>query len=54
MTDGRYGPPDVFGWDETMSFAVLPKLELELWTIFEKEKTEAVNERYPGHTTENR
>ncbi|MEA5115430.1 MAG: Uma2 family endonuclease [Geobacteraceae bacterium] len=53
LTDCRYGPPDVFGWDETMRFVVLPELELELWSIFEKEKTEAVNERYPGYITEN-
>jgi Uma2 family endonuclease len=54
LTEGRYGQPDVFGWDETMRFVVLPELELELWTVFEKEKTEAVNERYPGYIAENR
>lgn len=54
LTDGRYGQPDVFGWDETIRFLVLPELELELWDIFEKEKAESVHERYPGYITENR
>ncbi len=54
LADGGYGQPDVFGWDETMRLIVLPELELELWTIFEKEKAESVNERYPGYITENR
>jgi Uma2 family endonuclease len=54
LGDGRYGHPDVFGWDETMRFVVFPELELELWKVFEKEKTEAVHERYPGYLTENR
>lgn len=54
LADGRYGQPDVFGWDETMRLAVLPELELELWTIFEKEKAEAVNERHPRYIAENR
>jgi len=52
--DGRYGQPDVFGWDETMKLFVFPDLELELWTIFEKEKAESVHERHPGYITENR
>lgn len=47
--DGRYGHPDVFGWDETMALAVFPDLELNLWEIFEKEKVEAVNEPRPGY-----
>jgi Uma2 family endonuclease len=54
LGDGRYGQPDVFGWDETMGFVVFPELELELWKVFEKEKTEAVYERYPGYLAENR
>jgi len=54
LIDGRYGQPDVFGWDETMRFVVFPELELELWKVFEKEKTEAVYERYPGYIAENR
>jgi Uma2 family endonuclease len=54
LTDSRYGQPDVFGWDETMRFVVFPELELELWNVFEKEKTEAVHERYPGYIAENR
>lgn len=48
-TDGRYGSPDVFGWDETMTMTVFPELELNLWEIFEKEKVEAVNEPRPGN-----
>ncbi len=54
LADGGYGQPDVFGWDETMMLIVLPELELELWTIFEKERAESVHERHPGYITENR
>jgi Uma2 family endonuclease len=54
LADGQYGQPDVFGWDETIRFVVFPELELQLWEVFEKEKTEAVHERYPGYTAENR
>jgi Uma2 family endonuclease len=54
LSDGRYGQPDVFGWDETMTFHVFPELELKLWEVFEKERTEAVHERYPGYIAENR
>lgn len=49
LTDGKYGHPDVFGWDETMTLALFPELELNLWEIFEKEKVEAVNEPRPGY-----
>jgi Uma2 family endonuclease len=49
--DGRYGNPDVFGWDEIMALAVFPELELKLWEIFEKERVEAVNEPRPGYKT---
>jgi Uma2 family endonuclease len=54
LSEGRYGQPDVFGWDETIRFLVLPDLELELWKIYEKDKAESVNERYPGYIAENR
>jgi Uma2 family endonuclease len=54
LGDGRYGQPDVFGWDETMKLSTLPELELKLWEVFEKEKTEAVHERYPGYIAEDR
>lgn len=54
LSDGRYGQPDVYGWDETMKFHVFPELELKLWEVFEKERTEAVHERYPGYIAENR
>jgi len=54
LSDGRYGQPDVFGWDETMNLFVFPELELRLWEVFDKEKTEAVHERYPGYIAENR
>ncbi len=47
--DGRYGSPDVFGWDETMTMTLFPELELNLWEIFEKERVEAVNEPRPGY-----
>lgn len=46
--------PDVFGWDETMTLAVFPELELNLWEIFEKEKVEAADEPRPGYTAKNR
>ena len=52
LYEGRYGSPDVFGWDETMTLALFPELELNLWEIFEKERITAVNEpasRYPRH-----
>lgn len=54
LVDKHYGQPDVFGWDEALRLIVFPELELELWTIFEKEKAEAVHERYPGYPAENR
>jgi Uma2 family endonuclease len=53
LAEGKYRPPDVFGWDETMRLSLFPDLEIELWTIFEKEKVEAVYERYPGYPAEN-
>lgn len=49
LVKGKYASPDVFGWDETMTLAVLPELELNLWEIFEKEKVEAVKEPGPGY-----
>lgn len=54
LVRGKYGNPDVFGWDESMKLAVFPELELNLWEIFEKEKVEAVNEPRPGYTSKNR
>lgn len=42
LSDGRYGRPDVFGWDEAMRFVVFPEQELQLWKVFEKEREEAV------------
>ncbi len=49
LAKGKYGNPDVFGWDETMTMMLFPELELNLWEIFEKEKVEAVNEPRPGY-----
>lgn len=49
LVKGKYGNPDVFGWDESMKLAVFPDLELNLWEIFEKEKVETVNEPRPGY-----
>ena len=49
LVKGKYSNPDVFGWDETMTLALFPELELNLWEIFEKEKVEAVNEPRPGY-----
>lgn len=54
LVRGKYGNPDVFGWDESMKLAVFPELELNLWGIFEKERIEAVNEPRPGYTAKNR
>jgi Uma2 family endonuclease len=54
LVKGKYGNPDVFGWDESMKLVVLPELELNLWEIFEKERIEAVNEPRPGYTAKNR
>lgn len=54
LVRGKYGNPDVFGWDESMKLAVFPELELSLWEIFEKERIEAVNEPRPGYTAKNR
>ena len=50
LTEGRYGSPDVFDWNETMTLTLFPELELNLWEIFDKERITAVNEqptRYP-------
>jgi Uma2 family endonuclease len=52
LRDGRYGSPDVFGWNESMSLTLFPELELNLWEIFDKERITTVNEppaRYPRH-----
>ena len=52
LQDGRYGSPDFFGWDESMTLTLFPELELHLWEIFDKERITAVNEpppRYPRH-----
>lgn len=49
LIKGKYGSPDVFGWDETMTLAVFPELELRLWEIFEKERVESVKEPRPGY-----
>jgi Uma2 family endonuclease len=52
LKDGRYGSPDVFGWNESMSSTLFPELELNLWEIFDKERITTVNEppaRYPRH-----
>jgi Uma2 family endonuclease len=50
---GKYGSPDVFGWDETMKLALFPALILNLWEIFEKEKVATVNEPRPGYSAKN-
>ena len=50
LLDGRYGSPDVFGWNEPMTLTLFPELELNLWEIFDKERATVVNEpptRYP-------
>lgn len=49
LVRGKYGNPDVFGWDESMKLSLFPEMELNLWEIFEKEKVEAVNEPKPGY-----
>ena len=52
LTEGRYGSPDIFGWNEAMSLTLFPELELNLWEIFDKERITTVNEqspRYPRH-----
>lgn len=37
LVDGRYAPPDIFNWDETISLHAFPELTLNLWEIFDKE-----------------
>jgi len=54
LTDGRYGSPDIFGWNEPMSLTLFPELELNLWEIFDKERTSAVNEPTPGYSRHHR
>lgn len=40
LREQGYGVPDVFGWDETMSLAIFPELDLHLWEAFGKEPPE--------------
>lgn len=54
LTDGIYGSPDVFGWNESMRLALFPELELNLWEIFDKERITAVNEPTPGYSRHHR
>jgi len=52
LVEGRYGSPDIFGWDEEMPLTLFPELTFNLWEIFEKERIMVVNEppaRYPHH-----
>lgn len=37
LRDGSYGPPDIFGWQETLPLAIFPELSLNLWEVFGKE-----------------
>jgi Uma2 family endonuclease len=37
LDDGRYGMPEVFGWDEVLHFAGFPELHLDLWEVFDKQ-----------------
>ena len=37
LVDGRYAPPDIFNWDETLTSDAFPELLLNLWEIFDKE-----------------
>ena len=39
LTDGMYGAPDVFNWDETMEIITLATA-IPLWEVFEKERDE--------------
>ena len=34
---GRYGAPDVFGWDEVLPLAIFPDLHINLWELFDKQ-----------------
>ena len=36
LSDGRYGGPEVFGWDEVLPVAIFPELSLNLWEVFER------------------
>lgn len=37
LSDGRYGSPEVFGWDEVLPVAIFPELSLNLWEVFERQ-----------------
>jgi Uma2 family endonuclease len=37
LSDGRYGSPEVFGWDEVLPVAIFPELSLNLWEFFERQ-----------------
>lgn len=37
LADGRYGLPELLGWDETVRPALFPELEIRLWEVFGKE-----------------
>ncbi len=54
LTEGRYGSPDVFGWNETMTLTLFPELELKLWEIFDKERITAVNEQPTRYSRQHR
>ncbi len=48
LVEGRYGAPDIFNWDESLTSFAFPELCLNLWEIFDKEPpSSVVKERLP-------
>jgi Uma2 family endonuclease len=37
LSDGSYGPAEVFGWQEELPVAIFPDLHLKLWEVFDKQ-----------------
>jgi len=44
LVGNRYEGPDLFNWDETLTFHAFPELTLNLWEIFEKSLPSEKNE----------
>ena len=51
LVDGKYGRAEIFPWHEELQLLSLPGMQISLWEIFERDRTELnmVKERPEGY-----
>lgn len=51
LVDGKYGRAEIFPWNEELQLLSLPGMQISLWEIFERDRTELnmVKERPEGY-----